>query len=129
MANMTECKEPFMLPLSEFLNHNKSSIVKFIDEISSAQDDLPTPSESISSENYIDDVEASVSSSEKEEKLNLKYAECKYLAILHRLLNSLVPQMKLHLEKCTDTDDGDMSTSLANLIDILEDINHKVKLP
>jgi hypothetical protein len=35
LANMTECKEPFMNPLSEFLNSNKFNIIKFIEDISS----------------------------------------------------------------------------------------------
>ncbi len=34
VANMTECKESFMLPLSEFLSVNKPNVIKFIDNIS-----------------------------------------------------------------------------------------------
>ncbi len=34
LANLTECKESFMLPLSEYLSTNRSIITKFIDKIS-----------------------------------------------------------------------------------------------
>jgi hypothetical protein len=43
LANLTECKEPFMLPLSEYLNNNRSLIIKFIDNISNIEKNNDAP--------------------------------------------------------------------------------------
>lgn len=172
MANMTECKEPFMQPLSEFLNQNKSRIVKFIDEIASPQDDiefnssnssssssrtssssassslstspaplhLANPNDSPTSKNPSDaydfgnrqlEAERQLLCGDDETRLNIKYAECKYLAILHRLLSAHVPQMRAHLKACVknndENDEIEFADSLRTLVDILEDINRHVK--
>ena len=101
LANMTECKEPFMLPLSEFLNSKKSNITKFIEEISSKS-------------------EFQATSCDNKEDINIQfeYSTCKYLAILHRLLSSFIPQMKTYIAKYkqikNDTHDDFQNQQLNN---------------
>ena len=129
LANMTECKEPFMMPLSDFLSSNKPNIIKFIEDISSL------------SEFELDYIELSDmedgdgdDSSEHETrfgqiKTQFENASCKYLAILNRLLCSFIPQMKSYVQKLDTTEiNGDQETSrlvdsIERLIDILNDIN------
>lgn len=147
MANMTECKEPFMQPLSEFLNQNKSRIVNFIDEIATPQHDAldselsstsddsmeltleyePQTPKQHQNSSHLEDDDVVDDLDDEERRISFKYAECKYLAVLHRLLNSFVPQMKSYLS----TSSGDESLvefgdSLRSLIDILDDINRRV---
>lgn len=136
MANMTECKEPYMQPLSEFLNQNKSRIVKFIDEIATPNpdndnDDNDDPTTRTTS--TLDDRRCHGDDDDDDEAdEDLKHAECKYLATLHRLLSSLVPQMKAHLVTVTSetapavapTND-EFVESLRTLVDILEDISRR----
>jgi len=147
MANMTECKEPFMQPLSEFLNQNKSRIVNFIDEIATPQHDAldselsstsddsmeltleyePQTPKQHQNSSHLEDDDVDDDLDDEERRISFKYAECKYLAVLHRLLNSFVPQMRTYLS----TSSGDESMvefgdSLRSLIDILDDINRRV---
>lgn len=152
MANMTECKEPYMQPLSEFLGKNKSRIVNFIDQIAATNAAVVT---NAGGESLDDDDESTLISENGEDEdehgccgqgngddndddddeaqediqLRLKYAECKYLAMIHRLLSSFLPQMRAHLTsiESTESNEVEFAKSLKNLIEILDDINRKTK--
>ena len=139
---MTECKEPFMLPLSDFLNVNKPNVIKFIEDISSLNELSSTHVIKTNIQNNSND-----NSSVNEVNIQFENASCKYLAILFRLLSSFVPQMKSYLDKssspsilnesvhnideCLDNeqdmknkeDESSFTTSLTKLISILNDIN------
>ena len=145
LANMTECKEPFMMPLSEFLNLNKPTVIKFIDDISNKSE--------LSEEKVIEisdlygEANDSKSGKTKEdstidfESIHVQFenATCKYLAILNRLLNTFVPQMTSYLEdakiknidaefhESDKEDDSDFLNSLGRLLSILNGINDKPK--
>lgn len=124
LANMTECKEPFMLPLSEFLSSNKPNVIKFIEDISNL-DEFEQETKTTTTTSQVYDLDEF-----SEVKAQFENASCKYLAILNRLLNSLVPQMKLYIKKQETENLGKQEEpevlfcqSLSNLIDILTDIN------
>jgi len=151
LANMTECKEPFMLPLSEFLNTYKPNVIKFIEEISNLTElneahvikinDFYEDTDDFKKENSNcppDELDA-----DGEVHMQFENASCKYLAILNRLLNSFVPQMKDYLtksdskepvlnmdddidcERSNKEDDTSFKASLKRLINILNEINNK----
>jgi hypothetical protein len=129
LANMTECKEPYMMPLSEFLNLNKPNVIKFIEEISSD-----------------DGTKINFSNENEDEAIRIKFeqASCKHLAILHRILNSFLPQIKAHIENVLmdsvevkhEDDDEDcfnsrqkeinFAQSMQRLVFILDEINVKM---
>ena len=129
LANMTECKEPFMMPLSEFLNLNKPNVIKFIEDISSD-----------------DGTQIYFSNENEDEAVRVKFeqASCKHLAILHRILNSFLPQIKVHIEnvlmesvgvKCEDDNEDcfksrqkeiNFAQSMQRLVFILDEINVKM---
>lgn len=134
LANMTECKEPFMLPLSEFLTSNKPNIIKFIEDISSLSEfNNTTPLFDFDDFNESECFSLINRKSlfESEIKTQFENASCKYLAILNRLLNSFVPQMKLYIKKldeavCKQEEEVNesevlFSESLKNLIYILNE--------
>lgn len=115
MANKTECKEPFMMPLSRFLNENKSNLSEFIDSISNMNEFNYHKNDHslLVADDGIDCNELSDDSDERDEDLSnynlrqqFKYATCKYLAIIHRILYSLVPQMKMYLSKLNSSTPG-----------------------
>ncbi|RNA06735.1 ras GTPase-activating 1 [Brachionus plicatilis] len=126
LANMTECKEPFMMPLSDFLSANKPNIIKFIEDISSVSE---------FEVDYLDlsDMEDEADDSSEHESLDRRFevkaqfenASCKYLAILNRLLHSFIPQMKSYVQTLdAETDEAcQLGRSIHRLIDILNDIN------
>ena len=142
LANMTECKEAFMLPLSEFLNLNKPNIIKFIEEISNLNE--------ISNSQVIKIVDCDQMEINDELNNQFENSNCKYLAILHRLLTSFLPQMKAYISKVNLTpnkrsfsfdetinvdksssfnkiDEIGFVNSLQKLVTILNNINNKTK--
>ncbi|CAF0932789.1 unnamed protein product, partial [Brachionus calyciflorus] len=148
LANMTECKEPFMMPLSDFLSSNKPNIIKFIEDISNLGEferekiDFDT-SDNEDEEVIMGEMDNFLTNKQKfmenEIKNQFENASCKYLAILNRLLYSLIPQMKLYVEKLEsaqrksnageeDINENEIlfTKSLVKLIGILNDINNKV---
>ena len=152
LANMTECKEPFMNPLSEFLNSNKLNIIKFIEDISNLSEFNSKPlfklndlgyDETFFVRNFNLSKENFRRSIENEIKNQFENATCKYMAILHRLLNSFVPQMKSYIlksaasgqnmdefmiEDCKlNENETGFINSMQRLINILNDINNKTK--
>ncbi len=128
LANMTECKEPFMLPLSDFLFVNKPRVIKFIDDISNlgemneahvirindfyeeTGDSNQQKTIDINNEVYLKtscnrDKPTNLEKQYKEDRnknlyVQFENASNKYLAILNRLLNTFVPEMKSYLEDC-----------------------------
>lgn len=152
LANMTECKEPFMNPLSEFLNSNKLNIIKFIEDISNLSEFNSKPlfklndlgyDEAFFVKNFNLSKENFRKSIENEIKNQFENATCKYMAILHRLLNSFVPQMKSYILKSAPSgqnmdefmvedcklneNETGFINSMQRLINILNDINNKTK--
>ena len=93
-----------MLPLSDFLNVNKPNVVKFIEDISNLNELNSTHviklNENLQSSNDTSNNSSSSDGNNKAE-LNIQFenASYKYLAILFRLLNSFLPQIKSYLEK------------------------------
>lgn len=150
-----------MLPLSDFLKLNKPSVITFIDEISNLNElseaqvirindfyeeaggngpksDNTTTPQNTGNNNKKEDF--------KEIHVQFENASCKYLAILNRLLNMHVPQMKAYLDEaaannnnnrahdCSEqelnghmekpkVDDSSFLLSLQRLVDILTGIN------
>lgn len=144
LANMTECKEPFMMPLSEFLTKNKQTVTKFIDDISNLSE--LTEAQVIRISDFDQETNDLKSEKTKEDSFidfesiqtQFEHATCKYLAILNRLLNTFVPQMKAYLENAESNinsepfenkkeDDSSFLNSLRRLITILNGINDKSK--
>ncbi len=137
IANMTECKEPFMLPLSEFLNSHRANVVKFIDEISNVKElDAITI---YSQEFFLTENDVNF----YQQQQQFEHASCKYLAIISRLLISFLPQIKaIYLKKQSklvdsggetveeeidslnseETCDLEFSSSLERLVKILNEI-------
>jgi len=109
LANMTECKEPFMLPLSDFLNVNKQNVIKFIEDISNLNE--------LNLTNVIKLNEQEDDNNNNNNQLNIQFenASYKYLAILFRLFNSFLPQIKSYLEKSLTNKSTNDTTN--NLID------------
>ena len=113
LANMTECKEPFMMPLSEFLNLNKPSVIKFIEEISSVNNDFKNKNNIFNNNN--NNKHKDLEDEDEAIRVKFEQASCKQLAILHRILNSFLPQIKLQSESIgkmrekeeNDNDDDD----------------------
>ena len=137
-----------MVPLSDFLKLNKPNVIKFIDEIS----DLKVLNEAqvirindFYEETGDSNIDTDVPVNFKEIHVQFENASCKYLAVLNRLLNTHVPQMKAYLddnEKKANVDndlnkefnksdlpdeDSNFHSSLEKLINILNGINDKVK--
>ena len=112
LANMTECKEPFMLPLSDFLNVNKQNVIKFIEDISNLNELNLT---------HVIKLNEQEDDNNNDNKLNIQFenASYKYLAILFRLLNSFLPQIKSYLEKSpiNKSTDHTTTTTTNNLMD------------
>lgn len=126
LANMTECKEPFMLPLSDFLNVNKPNVVKFIEDISNLNELNSTHviklNENSQSSNETSNNTSNSSEDNIKSELNIQFenASCKYLAVLYRLLSSFVPQMKLYLAKSTSSSINAFNESIHNIDDCLD---------
>ena len=155
LANMTECKEPYMMPLSNFLSSHKPNVIKFIEEISvglSATDiktttTTTTTTKTTKSLNFEDFIEDNSNYNENIED-EFEQAACKYLAMLHRILNSFLPQIKSHIasysstnynqndeenkafvsrgDDKSDKNDINFSQSMQRLVLILEEINAKI---
>jgi hypothetical protein len=106
VANMTECKEPFMLPISEFLVEFKPKVIKFIDEISSQSELIDFMVRDEEEEAIQETTTCFDEQDDKNEFLDkkdkFKMASCKYLAILNRILYSITPQMIAHVNKLID---------------------------
>jgi len=118
LANMTECKEPFMMPLSDFLNVNKQNVIKFIDDISNLNELNSTHVIKLNN-NEQDDIDIVEDNDDNELNIQFENASCKYLAIIFRLLNSFLPQIKSYIDKSSIKS----STNTNNFIDD-DDNNH-----
>jgi hypothetical protein len=107
LANMTECKEQFMMPLSSFMNSNKPNIVSFIESISSLTE-FKTDTNSFEKSMEKSSLKNERITIEKDDEFNLKqfeFASSKYLAMLHRILNFYLPKMKSFLTKTSNKAD------------------------
>ena len=137
IANMTECKESFMLPLSVFIKSHKPTVVKFIEDISNVSE--------------LQAVAAAASTSstscccccEDTTRMQFEHATCKYLAILHRMLHSFVPHMRDYIDKQEAGDlnnnsspsddsnlkrnDAEFKRSLQRLILILDETAQRIR--
>ena len=117
-----------MLPLSEFLSANKPNVINFIDNISNLEElkeahvirindfyeetgdsnqqkQKCTKTEKRGKSSSNDETYLKCETENEEDRLRQMHvqfenASCKYLAILNRLLNSFVPEMKLYLKEC-----------------------------
>lgn len=155
LANLTECKESFMQPLSEYLNDNKVHIINFIDHISNYDDAMmkkrnemlliastsvstpqsqhhqhlmpPSTSNTTIKSTHLNDVD-------NQNKLNL----CKNLANLHRLFQSFSEHIKSYLKNSNTNSENidainvisvanDSSENLSQLIDVLNEITSKIE--
>ena len=72
-----------MMPLSEFLNARKSRIVQFIEDVSSVSELAVPIGDACNSAELM--------------RAGFEQTSCKYLAILHRILSSFVPQIKFYI--------------------------------
>jgi hypothetical protein len=102
---MTECKEPFMMPLSQFLHTKKASVIKFIEDISNV-------SEFVSQTKPVED---------ESQVQQMEHSTCKYLAVLHRILSSCVPQMKVYISKSQKQQNAKLANAGAEFSSDLKD--------
>jgi hypothetical protein len=94
-----------MMPLSNFLSSHKPNVIKFIEEISDAKTTTKT-TKSVSFEDYLEDNSNNNTNSSYNENIievEFEQAACKYLAMLHRILNSFLPQIKSHIASCSSS--------------------------
>ncbi len=133
-----------MLPLSDFLKLHKPTVIKFVDDISNLNE--LSEAQVIRINDFYEEAgtrtngpsaDKNKATDFKEIHVQFENAACKYLAILNRLLNTHVPQMKAYLEAASSedkdetndqsekpkTDDSSFLLSLQRLITILTGIN------